>query len=92
MEPRTEARDSRDVRDESERAQRFLRRLVDRRGVVLRPGTRVREVARKLARVWDAVTSDRDEAGGVLCAWLLEQEEVEDLPAGELEIGALALD
>jgi hypothetical protein len=73
-----------------DRAQRFLRGLVERRGLALRPGTRVRDLARRLGRVWAVKTVDEDEAGAELLAWLLEQEDVEEVATGELELRALA--
>ena len=81
---------ARDGRGAGDRAQRLLRVLVDQRTLVLRPGTRVRDLARKLARVWASHGPDDDEPGSQLSAWLAEQEEVEEICAGELERGALA--
>jgi hypothetical protein len=76
------ARDGRIVGDQ---AQRFVRVLVDRGALALRPGTRVRDLGRRLARAWGAVSAEGADA---LVAWLLEQEEVEEVSASEVDLAA----
>jgi hypothetical protein len=83
-----EVEEARNGRDQGDAAQHTLRRLVDAKAIKLKSGTRVRELARKLARVWKR--TEEEARGEALYGWLLEQEEVEEVTAGAWEIAAVA--